>query len=61
MRKLDASSPAVVASAQWLADQKEPPTPALPVLREKFSLSALEACEAIRLAQDFRTLRRVFG
>lgn len=50
----------VVAAAQWLADQQEPPLRAVPILREKFSISALQACEAIRLAQNFRNVRRAF-
>ncbi|MDJ1634557.1 hypothetical protein [Rhizobium rhizogenes] len=51
----------VVIAAQWLADQKEPPAMAVPVLKEKFNLTAREACEAIRLARDYRVLRRAFG
>lgn len=53
--------PSVIAAAQWLADEKEPPRIAVPVLREKFGLTALEACEAIRLAQNYRIVRRAFG
>lgn len=61
MREPNASSPAVITAAQWLADEKEPPAMAVPVLKERFGLSALQSCEAIRLAQDFRTVRRAFG
>jgi len=61
MREPNASSPVVVAAAQWLADEQEPPAMAVPVLKERFGLSALQACEAIRLAQDLRTVRRAFG
>lgn len=53
--------PEIIAAAQWLADQKEPPSLAVPVLRDKFSLSAVQACEAIRLARNYRLVRRVFG
>ncbi|RVE97204.1 hypothetical protein CN172_26505 [Sinorhizobium meliloti] len=51
-------TPATVAAAQWLADQKEPPERAVPTLKQKFGLSALEACRACRLAQEFRSERR---
>ncbi|MHC2359045.1 hypothetical protein [Rhizobium leguminosarum] len=51
----------VVVAAQWLADQKEPPAMVVPTIRECFSLSALEACNACALAQKYRTLRRAFG
>jgi len=54
-------NPAVVKAAQWLAEQKEPPTLAVPALISQFDLSALQACEAIRLAADFRLVRRAFG
>lgn len=56
-----ASSQAVIEAAQWLADQKEPPHPAVPTLRERFGISDLEACRACALAQTFRTNRRAFG
>ncbi|MGR9539371.1 hypothetical protein [Rhizobium leguminosarum] len=51
----------VVAAAQWLADQKEPPAMVVPMIRERFSLSALQACDACALAQKYRTIRRAFG
>jgi hypothetical protein len=54
-------TPKVINAAHWLADEKEPPTLAVPILKKRFGLTALEACEAIRLAQNFRTLRRAFG
>ncbi|ARQ08601.1 hypothetical protein NXC12_CH00510 [Rhizobium etli] len=53
--------PKVTAAAQWLADQKEPPSPVVPILRERFGLSALDACNACKLAQTFRTNRKAFG
>jgi len=54
-------SPNVTAAAQWLAEQKEPPFPVVPIIRREFGLSALEACDACRLAQTFRTNRKAFG
>jgi hypothetical protein len=48
-------------AAIWLADQSSPPVPLIPVLREKFSLTAMEACQASELASRFRTLRRAFA
>ena len=54
-------SEAVVQAAQWLADQNPPPHPAIPLLRSRFSLSAVEACKAIAMAQRFRTYRGAFG
>lgn len=54
-------SAAVEQAAIWLADQKEPPRLAVPVLRSQFGLSAVEATEAIAMAQRFRVSRRAFG
>lgn len=54
-------SAAVEEAAIWLADQKEPPRLAVPVLRSQFGLSALEATEAIAMAQRFRVVRGAFG
>ena len=54
-------NPKVVSAAQWLADQKEPPSKAVPTIRDRFSLSMKEACEACALAQKYRTARRAFG
>ncbi len=45
-------SPQILAASQWLLEQKEPPRLAVPVLRETFGLSAIEACLAIRLARE---------
>lgn len=44
----------VEKAAQWLADQKEPPARVVPTLRERFSLTAKQACEACALAQNHR-------
>lgn len=51
----------VVKAAQWLADQQEPPARVVPTIRERFGLSALEATQACRLAQNYRILRRAYG
>jgi hypothetical protein len=45
----------------WLADQANPPRLAVPALKQRFGLTALEACQAIAMAARFRTLRRAFG
>lgn len=55
------SSEAVLVAAQWLADQVPPPPRAVPVLKGRFNLTALEACQAIALADRFRTYRRAHG
>ncbi|MBO9100344.1 MULTISPECIES: hypothetical protein [unclassified Rhizobium] len=55
------ATPRTVEAAQWLADQKEPPAMAVPTIRERFSLSSKEACDACALAQKYRTARRAFG
>lgn len=54
-------NPKVTTAAQWLAEQKEPPSPVVPIIRREFGLSALEACDACKLAQTFRTNRKAFG
>lgn len=54
-------SPAVQSAAMWLADQSSPPSPLIPVLRQRFNLTAVEACRVSELASRFRTLRRAFG
>ncbi|MDI7864077.1 hypothetical protein MRS76_19190 [Rhizobiaceae bacterium n13] len=54
-------SDVVTVAAMWLADQHPVPSPAVPLLRSRFNLSATEACEACAMAQRFRTNRRAFG
>lgn len=54
-------NPKVIRAAQWLTEQKEPPPQAVPTLKARFGLSALQACEACKLAQDFRLNRKVYG
>lgn len=48
-------------AAIWLADQSSPPSPLIPALRDRFKLTAMEACQASELASRFRTLRRAFA
>ena len=55
------ASPQVQTAAMWLADQANPPRLAVPALKQRFGLTALEACQAIAMAARFRTLRRAFG
>lgn len=54
-------SAAVEQAAIWLAEQKESPRPAVPVLRRMFGICAVEACEAIALAGRYRTNRSAFA
>lgn len=51
-------SETVVTAAQWLAEQNPNPTPIIPTLRERFGLSALEACEAAALSNKYRIWRQ---
>lgn len=48
-------------AAMWFAEQEPPPALAVPVLRDRFSMTAREACEALALAQKYRTNRKAFG
>ena len=44
---------AVIAdAAAWLASQPEPPAHVVPLLKERFGLTSLQACEAIALARN---------
>jgi hypothetical protein len=47
-------SEAVAEAAVWLSEQNPAPHPAIPELRARFNLSALEACEACALARRYR-------
>ena len=51
---------AVEAAAIWLAEQGYQSRP-VPLLRERFSLTTAEACQAIGVANRMRTLRKAFG
>lgn len=52
---------AVEKAAIWLADLREPPHPVVPALKERFGLSAREACEAIAWAERMRIYRKAHG
>ncbi|MEY9100506.1 hypothetical protein ABIA24_003415 [Sinorhizobium fredii] len=45
----------VRAAARWLSEQNPVPAHVVNVLKTKFDLKALQACEACKLAQDFRS------
>ena len=44
----------VRAAARWLSEQNPAPSRVVNVLKTKFDLKALQACEACKLASDFR-------
>lgn len=52
---------AVELAAQWYSEQRPRPSPAVPAIREKFGLSAMEACEALAMARLFQVNRKAFG
>ncbi|MGO4480414.1 MULTISPECIES: hypothetical protein [Rhizobium] len=54
-------SEAVIQAAQWLAEQNPAPQPIIPLIRERFGLSALEACEASALSNRYRIYRKAHG
>jgi hypothetical protein len=54
-------SEAVIQAASWLADQNPAPQPIIPLIRERFGLSALEACEASALSNRYRIYRKAHG
>lgn len=54
-------SAVVEQAAMWLADQHEEPKPIIVALRERFDLTALQACEAAALSQKFRAYRKAHG
>lgn len=51
----------VTQAAMWLVEQRPHPQPVVPALKERFGLSAREACDAIVLAERFRTNRSAFA
>lgn len=51
----------VAAAGRWLADQSEKPAHVVRAIKEKFNLSALQACEACKLANSYRTSGKAFG
>lgn len=48
------ANPKVDVAARWLAGQVEAPHPIIPVLKSRFGLTSLEACNATALAQHYR-------
>lgn len=54
-------SEAVVLAAQWLSEQPQPPQPVIHVLRQRFALTPVEACEAAALARKYRIARVAHG
>lgn len=44
----------VRAAARWLSEQDPVPPHVVNILKAKFDLKALQACEACKLAGDFR-------
>ncbi len=51
----------VALAAQWLASQNPPPKPVIPALKNRFGLTAVEACEAAAMADRFRMYRGTHG
>ncbi|KQV39177.1 MULTISPECIES: hypothetical protein [unclassified Rhizobium] len=49
---MDELSRAVAEAAEWLAAQPGPLPHAVPMLKERFGLSGLQACQAIALARN---------
>lgn len=54
-------SAAVDQAAQWLSDQYPEPSLPVPLLRGRFGLTAVEACEAAAMARRFRIYRKAHG
>ena len=54
-------SAAVENAAMWLSEQNPAPHPVVPILRSRFELTAVQACEACAIANQFRTNRKAFG
>lgn len=52
---------AIEKAAMWLSEQQATPPQVIAVLCKEFELSALQACEACKLAQQYRTNRKAFG
>ncbi|RVO67051.1 hypothetical protein [Sinorhizobium meliloti] len=48
----------VRAAATWLSEQHPVPAHVVNVIKAKFALTALQACEACKLAQEFRAEKR---
>lgn len=50
-----ASDNKVRAAARWLSEQEPVPAQVVSVLKSKFGLRALQACEACKMGQDYRS------
>ena len=48
----------VIAAAHWLADLSQSPPNVVGELRQRFEISAPQACDAIRRADQMRVSRR---
>ena len=59
MPDLVSSNDEVLTAAEWLVAQTEPPRSPVPALKERFGLSARQACEAIAAAQQIRQKARM--
>lgn len=44
----------VTVAALWLSEQSEMPVHVVRTTKEKFQLSALQTCQALKLASDMR-------
>ncbi len=45
----------VKAAARWLSQQDPVPPHVVNIIKAKFEMTALQACEACKLAQDYRS------
>lgn len=59
--KSSSDTTSIEAAATWLSDQAEKPTLLIPTLKARFSLSAVQACEAIAMARRFESNGRASG
>jgi hypothetical protein len=46
-----------LAAARWLAEQRESPARVISTLKDRFGLTAKEACNACALARQYRHIR----
>jgi|UPI00055C2774 hypothetical protein len=51
----------VVAAAIWLADLREHVPQIIPMLRDRFAITATQAAQACTLANQMRIVRRAHG
>jgi hypothetical protein len=50
----DALAPDTISAAKWLAEQRESPARVISTLKNRFGLTAKEACNACALARQYR-------